>query len=141
MPKLGKGSTLGVDDGVSGFDIITGVDSCNIDAGTADEVDVTDWDSPDGYEELIQGIKRGGNVTFQCNSDPEGSGSPTSNYDKIVTKHASGAVEGWQLTLGVGPVATITFNAFVKNYNIAAPTTDKILTSVTLRITGAPAWA
>lgn len=141
MPLLGKGSTLGVDDGAGGYDLIGGVENANFDAGTADEVDVTDWGSPDGYEEVIQGIKRGGNVTFQTNEDPAGTGSPASNYDKVVTFHGSGEVKEWQLKIGPTPTATITFDAIVTNYSLASPTQDKVLTSVTLKLSGAPTWS
>lgn len=139
MPLLGKGSTLGVDDGASGYDTIAGVESLTFDAGTADQVDVTDWDSA-GYEELIGGIKRGGSVTFQVNSDPAAS-TATSNYDKIHTLHASQAVTTFQLEIGSTPAATITFDGILSNYSLDIPTGDKVVTSVTISTSGAPTWS
>lgn len=141
MPLIGRGSTLGVDDGASGYDLITGVDNLNIDFGQGDDVDVTDWESANGFEEIIQGIKRGGNATFSTNEDPVGTGAPASNFDRLVTLHGSGEVKTWQLKIGPTPTATILFSAIVKGFTLAAPTGDKVLTSITLRLTGAPTWS
>lgn len=140
MPILGKGSTLGVDDGASGYDLIAGVESLTFDAGTADQVDVTDWDSSGGYEELIGGIKRGGSVTFTTNSDPAAS-TGTTNYDKIHTLHGTQAVTEFQLTIGSSPAATIVFDAILSNYSLDIPTGEKVVTSVTLQTSGAPTWS
>jgi predicted secreted protein len=139
MPLLGKGSTLGVDDGASGYENIAGVDSLTFDAGTADQIDVTDWDS-DGYEELIGGIKRGGSVTFQTNADPAAS-TGTTNYDLIHTLHASQAVKEFKLQIGATPAATITFDGILTNYSLDIPTGDKVVTSVTISTSGAPTWS
>jgi len=142
MPLLPQGSTLGVDDGSTGYDLIGGVDNLNIDLGQSDEIDTTDWDS-EGIEEIIGGIVRGGNATFSTNADPEAAGTPTSNYDKLVTLHASQAVKEWQLIIKSGSttVATATFDAFVKGLTQSVPATDKLVTNVTLRITGAITWS
>jgi hypothetical protein len=141
MPLLGKGSTISVSDGEESptFAAIAGVDNLNLDAGQADDVDVTDWESG-GYEEIIQGIKRGGNVTFSTNSLPGGAEAGTSNFDEVTTLHASGDVRAWKLEIGATPSATITFDAIVKGVAVAVPTTDKVLSSITLRITGAPTF-
>lgn len=139
MPLLGKGSTLGVDDGVGGYDNIAGVESLTFDAGTADQVDVTDWESA-GYEELIGGIKRGGSVTFQTNSDPTAATS-TTNYNLIHTLHASQAVKTFQLEIGATTAATITFDGILSNYSLDIPTGDKVVTSVTISTSGAPTWS
>lgn len=140
MPVLGHGSTLGVDDGASGYDLIGDVQNFTFDAGTSDNIDVTNWDSVDGYEELIGGIKRGGNASFDTVANPTGV-SATTNYDRIVALHASQAVKEWKWTLptGAGSIE-ITFDAYVENYNISAPTNDAIRTSVTLRVSGNPTW-
>jgi len=140
MPMLGKGSSLYRVDG-SVDNQVTGVDQLTFDPGTADDVDVTDWDSTNGYEEIIQGIKRGGQVTFTTNSDPAGTGSPSTNYDIIVDDHADGTEATWKLEIGSTPQATISFSAIVKNYNLNVPTGDKVTTSVTLKISGAPSWS
>jgi predicted secreted protein len=138
MPILGKGSTLGVDDGAGGYDTIAGVESLSIDFGTADQIDVTDWDSA-GYEELIGGIARGGSVTFQVNTTPETSG--TTNYEKIRTLHASQAVTEFQLEVGSTPAVTIVFSAILSNFSMDIPTADKVVTSVTLSVSGAATWS
>jgi predicted secreted protein len=140
MPKIGHGSTLSILNG-STYDALLGVDNLNLDAGTADDVDVTDWDSTDGYEEIIQGIKRDGQVTFSQNEVPDGSGTPASEFDQIVAAHEAGTVKTFKLDIGATPDATVTFSALVKNYAIAVPTADKITTSITLRISGAPTWS
>lgn len=141
MPKIGHGSTLSISDGASGWNTLIGVDNLNFDSGTSDDVDVTDWDSPDAYEEVIQGIKRDGQVTFSQNEVPDGAGSPDSEFDQVVAAHGAGTLKTFKLDLGPTPDATITFDAVVKNYAIAVPTADKITTSITLRISGAPAWS
>jgi len=142
MPMLGKGSKLYRVAG-SDEDQIMGVDQLTFDPGTADDVDVTDWDSTNGYEEIIQGIKRGGQVTFTTNNSPSISGVPSSNghYIYIPQLHAAGTSSTWKLQIGSSPEATITFDGLVKNYNLNVPTGDKVVTSVTIKIDGAPTWS
>lgn len=97
-----------------------------------DEYDVTHLQSPNGWEEVKMGIKRGGEMTLTCN---------WVRADFILWLARFNAAPGvdlysFRLSLPDLDDSIIHLDAFVKGIPMEIPTTSQIINTITLRTSG-----
>ena len=111
---------------------ITNIAGLDLDS---DEEEVTHLESPDGFEEVIQTIKRTGIVTIEGNFVPGGSGQKEL-MDDYISRDVSPYIIDFS---GAGIACEWNFDAFVKKApSTEAPVDGKIPFSAELRVTGKP---
>ena len=99
----------------------------------SDEIDLTHHQSPGGFEEVVQGIRRSGEVTFEGNFVP----GDTSGQKALYADYLTGAVDNYAIVLPEAFATALTFAAWVKKPSgISAPVEGKVPCSGTLRLTG-----
>lgn len=117
-------------DGV-GIAEITNINGVEMDS---DEIDVTNHDSPDYFEEVIQSIRRTGVVSIEGNFIPGDAGQAA-----LLTDYLAGTVGDYTIVFPAVMACTWSFQAFVKKPpSTSAPIDDKVPFSAELRITGKP---
>ncbi len=114
---------------------LTNINGLDVDS---DEIDITSHDSPGGYEEVIQSIRRTGTVTVEGNFNPADDGQAA-----LMADYLSGDVESYEIDFTpTGLAAKWEFDAFVKKApSTEAPVDGQIPFSAELRVTGEPALA
>jgi predicted secreted protein len=101
-----------------------------------DVIDVTNQDSPGGYEEIIPSIRRAGEVDFDVNFDP---GSATHDGTTGLVYLANNKVKrGWRLQLQDTAGTYWAFDAYVVGFQTKAPVAGVLTGTTKLRITGQP---
>lgn len=111
---------------------LTNINGLDLDS---DEIDVTHLESPGGYEEVIQTIRRTGVVTIEGNFVP---GDP--GQADLMADYLSGDVESYTIDFSAAGIACEwNFDAYVKKApSTEAPVDGKIPFSAELRVTGQP---
>ena len=110
---------------------VTSINGLNLDS---DEIEVTHLESPGGYEEVIQSIRRTGTVTIEGNFVPDNAGQAA-----LMADYLTGSVDTYIIAFPDEMATEWEFDAFVK----AAPSTeagvaDVVSFSAELRVTGEP---
>jgi predicted secreted protein len=124
--------TVLVKGGIGGAEIAE-VSSINGLALDSDEVDITHHRSPGGFEEVIQGIRRTGEVTIEGNFVPGDTGGQRALYDDYLT----GAIDSYAIIFPPVFATAWTFKAFVKQPPATeAPVEGRVPFTATLRVTG-----
>ena len=101
----------------------------------SDEIDVTHLQSPGGFEEVIQSIRRTGVVTLEGNFVPGDAGQAALMSDYLDRTIAAYTID----FSGAGIAAEWNFTAFVKKpVATEAPYDDKVPFTAELRVTGQP---
>ena len=100
--------------------------------GQSDEIDVTDHDSPNGFEEILLGIKRGAEMPVEFNYDPQ-----NALHKGIVDDYINRTARNWELVLKDPGASKFTFTAFVKNFPFDAPVEGVYRGTFTLKVSGA----
>ena len=98
---------------------------------SADAIEVTNHQSPDGFREFIGGLKDGGEVTFEGNFLGGDAGQVA-----IGASFISGAVESFVIVFPNG--YTWTFSGIVTAREVSPPMDDKLPFSGTIKISGKP---
>jgi predicted secreted protein len=128
MAMLGRGIVL-----MKGAQKIAEIDSCGTPQWTADDIEVTHTESPDGYKEYVQGLKDGGEVSLGVNWLPG-----ETSQKALYTAFEAGTVEEYSIPLNDTPKTTITFDAYVKGISPAIDRSGKVTATITFRVTGKP---
>lgn len=105
---------------------------------TRDTIDVTSHSSTGGYKEYINGLKDGGNVTF----DLLYIGDATQTT--ITDLYESGDVNDFRIKMPItdtGVDNQIDFSGIVTTVGAAFPLGDAIKRSVTIKVTGPATWS
>lgn len=95
-------------------------------------IDVTAHDSEDGWMEFLGGLKDGGEVSFEVNYDP------AKHDDLLADLHAQAI--SWRVTFPDPAATEWTVNAILTGFEPDAPYDDKLSASITLKVTGKPAF-
>jgi len=98
-------------------------------------IDVSNMDSPSGYNEVIAGMADGGEFSF------EGNFLNTGQQALVISDHQNKTLTSWVVVLGTTPTATITANCFVTALDFSAKFDDKLGFSATLKISGKPVYS
>ncbi len=96
---------------------------------SAEEVDVTNFDSPAGTKEFIAGLKEGQEVSVECNYIPA-----ATEQDSLMDQVDAGVNISFQATYNA--TQTFTFTGSPKGYTITPSTTDANKISFTIKISG-----
>lgn len=135
---LGQGTLLQRGDGASPENFTTVAEVLSIDGPglQADVVDVSHQSGTNRYRDKIQGLRTGGQITFQCNYIP---GNATqNNASGILGDFANGTVRNWRLMFPSTPAASLIVAAFVQQASIEAPVDSQLKINGVLETTGAP---
>lgn len=131
--KRGDGGT------VENFTTIAEVRDLSGPSLSADTKDVTAHDSPDGWEEAIVTLLRGGEVTFQLNFVPT---ETTHGYSAGLIHDMVNRVKGnYQIVFPDSGQTTWGFAALVTGFEPTANVADELTADVTMKITGKPTLA
>jgi predicted secreted protein len=103
--------------------------------GQASEIDITDHDSTGGYRQFLQGLKDAGTMDFTVNYDPAHASHAAASG--LASMYGSGATRDWRITLTDAADSTITFEAYVSQFQPIPQFDDALIANVTLRIAGA----
>lgn len=102
---------------------------------SADDIEVTDHESPDGYKEYIQGLKDGGELEVSGNFYPTNTGQSA-----LISDINGGTIRTAVITLP-GSVGTWIFDAYVKGFTTSTPIDGQVQFTATLKVTGKPVFA
>ena len=96
---------------------------------SADEIEVTHFESPGRRKEFIQGLIDAGEATATINYNP----GVHELHDTLVEDFEAGSVINWRFTLP-GLIETIDFSAFIKSFNRNVAPSDALTADVTWRV-------
>lgn len=138
----GPGFLLQVNDAAAGnsgnFTTVAEVKDITGPAVSLDVLDVTNQDSPGGFEEIIPSIRRAGDVDFDVNFDPaSGTHDGTTGLLYLAKNKLK---RGWRLLLNDPDDTYIAFDAYVVNFQMKAPVAGVLAATTKLRVTGEPQW-
>lgn len=100
---------------------------------SVDTTDVTSHDSTEGWEEVVAGIIRSGEVTLDLNYLPS-----NATHKALVTDLVSRQANTYSLVFPDTAQTTWSFSALVTGFSPGAPYDGKLSASVTLKLTGKP---
>lgn len=128
---------LGAQAGNSGsFTTVAEVKDITGPAVSLDVIDVTNQDSPGGFEEIIPTIRRAGEVDFDTNFNPS---NATHNASTGLIYLANNKIKrGWRLLLQDEDDSYWAFDAYVIGFQTKAPVAGVLTGTTKLRITGQP---
>lgn len=101
---------------------------------TADDIDVTNYDSDDEYKEYVQGLRDGGEITISGNfivNDANGQLGLKADFE-------AGTVQSFELAFPNAAASSWEFSAIVTGFGETQPIGDKIGFTATMRVTGKP---
>ncbi len=102
----------------------------------ADLIDVTNHSSPSRYREYIQGLKDGGELTFDLNYNPN---DATHNATTgVLADWNSGARKNYRLQFPSTPAVFWNFQVIVTNFEMNADVAEQLKAAVTMKLTAAP---
>lgn len=104
---------------------------------SADVIDMTSHDSTTGYREFVQGLKDGGEVSFDIIYVPAGVTHKNASGG-LLWYYEQGGTAQHSIVFPDSATTTWTFDAFVTNFEVGAPIDDKLSASVTIKVTGKP---
>lgn len=107
-------------------------DVSNVNPGVREIRDVTNQDTPQGRDQKIAGINRGGEIRIPVFWDPN---DPV--HQALEADQESGAVTQFQFKYPpVGSSRRVTFEAIVREVPVANPVSDEISSDLVLEVTG-----
>jgi len=96
-----------------------------------DSIDASNEQISGGWREFIPGLKDGGEVKFDFNLVPKGTA-----YLSLMTELGTQTVSLRRIMFPDG--STLTFSAFLTDWEQTAPLDDKMTGTATFKVTGAP---
>lgn len=135
--KIGWGAKASLHDGGTPGALVelVGVFNMTLPNPQTDEVETTNYSSPNREREYISGLIENGEIQLEMNYI---AGSPTDLL--LSAAKAAGTVRSCKITVPTSTNATgwgFTFNAFVKGYERAIPVDDRQTAVATLKVAGA----
>lgn len=137
VATVAQGSDLKVGNGATpteAFTTIAEVITINGPDRRAEEIDVTNHDSPSGSREFVRGPVDNGSLTFDVNLDPSNT-QHAQVFNDLNTVPAPS--RNYELHLGASATHKLTFTGFINAAPITANTGDVIKMQPTIRLTGA----
>lgn len=95
-----------------------------------DTIDVTSMDSA-GWKEFIASLKDGGEVSLEMNFTREA-------YDTLYSDFLSDDLQAYEIVVNDDEGTTINFDGLVTSLGISVPVADKVSSSATIKVSGAP---
>lgn len=100
--------------------------------------DATHMQSPGGWREFIGGLKDAGEITVEANHLPHNTTHDAENG--VLSLFASGERRAWRIRFPVSPEITWEMDAVVSAFEPSFPVEDKMMLSVTLKVSGEPGF-
>lgn len=125
--EFGNAATVGAS---TVFTALTGVFDMSPEAATGDAVEATDADSPGAWREKIPGLKDGGDITVEIEYERS---QHAALFDTLFM-----VPRGFRATLPDG--SKFEFNGFINELPVASPLDDRITTSFSIAVSGAPVF-
>lgn len=116
------------------YDTLAEVTNITPPGRSKDAVEATHTQSPNRYREFISGLKDGGECSIEMNFVPAGT-----DFDKIDEAFESDELVNCRITFT--DLSVWTFSAIVTGVEPEAPVDDKMVVSVTFKISGQPTFA
>ena len=101
-----------------------------------DTIDVTDYDSPNRWEEIVATILRTGTMDLEIHFIPDDATHDSSTG--LISKMTGRVLTNFQLHLPTSPAVQWDFAAFVTNVNLGLPHDGALTARVTLKPSGEP---
>jgi len=95
-----------------------------------DTIDVTSMDS-DGWKEFIASLKDAGEVSLEMNFTRE-------TFDTVYADYLSDDLQAYEILVNDDEGTTINFDGLVTSVGLEIPVGDKVGSSVTIKVSGAP---
>lgn len=128
---------MGAQAGNSGsFTTVAEVKDITGPAVSLDVVDVTNQDSPGGFEEIIPSIRRAGDVDFDVNFDPASGTHDGATGLLFLAKTKT--KRGWRLLLNDPDDSYLAFDGYVVGFQWKAPVAGVLAATTKIRVTGQP---
>jgi len=99
-------------------------------------IDVSNFDSPSGYEEYAIGLKKGAALSCTANLIPQ---DPV--YKSLLADYESRRIGNYQVVLPDASLTTASFAAFVSKLDRSLDVKAAMGVTIDLQITGAITWA
>lgn len=131
--KIGYGVLFKIGNGASPTEVFTTVaevTSITPPGMSRDAIDATHEESPDAWREFIGGLKDGGETSLELNFVP---GSATT---ALLLAEIEAPAGNKQIVFTTGEI--FSFKALCTNFEPEAPLDDKMVASVTYKVTGKP---
>lgn len=130
-------ATLKVGDGASpeSFTAISEITNLAGPEISADEIEVTNLDSPNAFKEYISGPKEGGNVTGTMNWNK------TAKQVQVRDDVASGMKRNYELTWPTSPETKFAFVGLPTSFTGTADPGSAVTADFGLRVDGAGSWS
>jgi hypothetical protein len=122
---LGSGSPLT-------YTKIPGVSAFDFGAIQSEEIDATDFDSPAGWREFVNGLKSASEGSITLFHDP---GDTT---HEVLRSAEGGASQPFK---ALYDDRQVTFRALVKGFSVPQQVGGLNVATITIKLTGAPTWA
>lgn len=137
---IGYGTLLAFSDGASppSFTVLAEVTDISGPGMSRELPDATHMESPGGWREFLGGLKDAGEITVECNHLPHNSTQDATTG--VLSLFASGARVAWRITFPVSPEIVWEMDAVVSAFEPSFPVEDKMMLSVTLKVSGQPAF-
>jgi len=129
---IGLGTLIKYDQGEGSFVDIAEVHSISGPNITAEIIDCTHMDSPNGYEELLPGIKTGGEVTIEVGYIPD-----NTTHQALKTKMDNRELTDFKIVFPNTAETEMTFSAYITGLSIDVSVKELLGGTFTLRISGA----
>jgi hypothetical protein len=104
---------------------------------SAEEIEVTNFDSPNGFKEYISGLKDGGTVDFELNWTL----TPGGGQEELRNDLGTGTKRPVVLTFATSPETRADFTGLVTAMSWSADPASQVTASVTVRIDGEISWS
>lgn len=138
MADWGYGSLIKMGDGTCAapgvYTTLAEVKSISGPKLEADTVDVTNLDSPNGYEEIIPTILRAGEVSLDLNFDP--ADNTHDSTTGLISKWKSSTLAPFKIIFSDAGATEWTFCAYVTSFEPSVSVDEANTASVTLKVSG-----
>ena len=105
----------------------------------SDQIDVTHQSGTGRFRDYIQGLKDGGEITFEINYIP---GNATHNATTgLLSNYNDGLARNFRIRFPVTPAVDWVVSAFVKSFQPSSDVAEQLKASITLKVLGQPTLA
>ena len=130
---IGMGTTFGIADTATptSFTDIAEIYDLTLPSLEIDQVDVTNFGSPNNRREYIAGLTDSGEASFEMNYVPN-------SASDILLRSIQGVAKICKVTFPNG--ATVTFTGNLQSYVPTTPVGDRMTANVTFKVSGNPTY-
>ncbi len=117
------------------FTSIAGVRAVSPPKGTANVVDSTTMDNPNGFKTKLSGLRDGGTAKLQVAFDPADTGHQT-----LIIDYKLGTLRDFEVVLPDTGQTVVAFSAIVKECGPETPLDGLMTMDCSLEVSGEPKW-